>query len=90
MLSSPRENLNLLICGAPLKDLALARWFIGVAVLAGIAAAFFLLHGLFLFWLFVVRIFVVRKAFGGCCWCDDVSRRKAENDVVVFLVFDRK
>ena len=34
---------------ASLKDLALARWFIGVAVLAGIAAAFFRLHGLFPF-----------------------------------------
>ena len=35
---------------ASLKDLALARWFLGVAVLAGIAAAFFLLHRLFSFW----------------------------------------
>ena len=34
--------------------------------------------------------FVVRKAFVGCVWCEDVSPRKAENDVVVFLVFDRK
>ena len=34
--------------------------------------------------------FVVREAFGGRCWCDDVSRRKAEIDVVDFLVFDGK
>ena len=70
---------------APLKDLALARWFIGLAVLAGIAAAFFLLHGLFPFWLFCCsqgvfllfarRFSVVHKAFGEYSWCNNNSTR---------------
>ena len=29
-------------------------------------------------------------AFDVCCWCDNVSPRKAENDVVDFYIFDRK
>ena len=32
------------------KDLAFARWFIGVALLSGLVAAYFLLHRLFAFW----------------------------------------
>ena len=32
------------------QDLALARWFIGVAVLAGLVGGFFLLHRLFSYW----------------------------------------
>ena len=35
---------------ASLKDLALARWFIGVCVLVGLVAVFFLLHRLLAFW----------------------------------------
>lgn len=35
---------------ASIKDLALARWFIGVGVLSGLIVTFFLLHRLFTFW----------------------------------------
>ena len=35
------------------------------------------------------RIFVVRMAFGVCGWCDDVSPRQAENDVVVFYILSK-
>ena len=33
-----------------LKDLALARWFIGIVVLSGLGASFFLIHRLLAFW----------------------------------------
>ena len=35
-------------------------------------------------------LFVVRKAFGVDGWFLNISLRRAENDVVVFLIFDRK
>ena len=35
---------------ASLKDLALARWFIGICVSIGLVAAFFLIHRLLAFW----------------------------------------
>ena len=37
----------------------------------------------------VIRIFVVRKAFDVCPWCEDVSRRKAEMDVVHFYFLSK-